>query len=740
MYWLWIRFIVKEDSGVSKIVKRTVVLFILSLSVNCYSQETETSIYMDFRNQKISDIIYSVADLCGKSVIIDETVSGNATFRFEDKDFDSALSRFAQHCQLYTEKKDNVYYVTKVKIETKDNNRLSINTENVQIEQFIDLLSRYTNRTILYDSIPKSTITIRVSDAVLEDVLNLTIVKLPGFGIERIADGFYITKSGGTINKRNIDIFTMSEVDGKFSCNIQKASFSNVIETLFKKGGKEFSLLSRSNMTLENMTYADKSFDELLTLILNQCNSDFSLDKDVYYIYEIQKKDVIKKFKETKIIKVQNINIETLISLLPNELNASGFIKVDKNSNSLILTGSPSEINPIEEFITKIDVPLEDRNYKSFYFENISAKESISLIPKTILLSEVIMLPADNGFVTQVTTESEEKLKEFIKIIDSKKQNRAVRLKYIKSDELIKSLPQSVSKESITETNEPTLIFFSGNENRYTEFLSNLKEIDRPKQQIKYQLLVIQRQKSEGQNYGASLNIENNTGDCGYTWSGAVSNIFNINFDIISKFGVQFAGNLNAELSEGKSRVLADTTINGISGEALSFSNTNTSRYRDIIVDTKGDLYTSTTREISSGLTVSVNGWVSGDGMVTVKVDAQVSKQGKTDSASSNNSTDTVPPPSTSEKKVSTNVRTKSGEPVVIGGLFQQEEEISEKKVPILGSIPLLGALFKKKIVTMVDTEFVIYLVPFVEKPVNEKLTEEENLERLMKKYSEVGK
>ena len=60
------------------------ILFILFLSP-IYAQETDSSIYMDFRNQKISDIIYSVADVCGESVIIDETVSGNATFRFEDK-------------------------------------------------------------------------------------------------------------------------------------------------------------------------------------------------------------------------------------------------------------------------------------------------------------------------------------------------------------------------------------------------------------------------------------------------------------------------------------------------------------------------------------------------------------------------------------------------------------------------------------------------------------------------------
>ena len=125
--------------------------------------------------------------------------------------------------------------------------------------------------------------------------------------------------------------------------------------------------------------------------------------------------------------------------------------------------------------------------------------------------------------------------------------------------------------------------------------------------------------------------------------------------------------------------------------------------------------------------------------MVTVKVDAQVSKQGNSDSSSSNGKgKDTTPPPSTSEKKVSTNVRTKSGEPVVIGGLFQQEEEISEKRVPGLGKIPLIGFLFKKKVISMVETEFVIYLVPFVEKTESEVLSEEENLERLKKKYGRV--
>ena len=721
-------------------VKFFVLLILLSLGFPFYAQEESSSIYMDFRNQKISDIIYSVADVCGKSVIIDETVTGSATFRFEDSDFESALERFARHCSLYVEKNDGVYFVTKVQIRTIENGMLSVNAEDVQIAPFLNMLSRYTNRTVLSDSLPDTTVTIRVTEASLEDILNLAIVKLPGFCLERIADGFYITKSAGTSSRRSIDIFTMTESGGKFSCNIQKASFANVIEALFKKGCREYSLLSKPSATLENVSYTDREFNELLSLLLNQCSCDFSVRTDVYYIYEIQKKDVIKKFKETRIIRLKNMSLENLSSVMPNELNAQGFIKQDKSSNSIILTGSASEINPIEEFIKQIDVPLEDRNYKSFYFENANAKDTAALIPKELLLSDIIMLPSDNGFVTQVTNESCAKLSEFIAVIDSRKQSRAVRLKYIKSDELIKSLPQTAGKENVTETSEPTLIFFSGTDSQYEKFLADLNEIDRPKQQIKYQLLVIQRQKTGGLNAGSSFSAENTDSGAGSSWSGMLSNIFSINFDIISKVGVQFAGSLNAELSEGKSRVLADTTLNGISGESLSFSNTNTTRYRDIIVDTKGDLYTSTTREISSGLTLSINGWAGGDGMVTVKVDAQVSKQGSSESSSGSNAADAMPP-STTEKKVSTNVRTKSGEPVVIGGLFQTEEEISEKRVPLLGKIPLLGWLFKKKVVSAVETEFVIYLVPSVENMAErETLSEKENLLRLKRKYGEVPK
>lgn len=717
-----------------KKIRFAYLFFLLFLSFHISAQEFDNSIYMDFRNQKISDIIYSIAELCGESVIIDETVTGSTTFRFEDANFESALYRFAESCQLSITKKDNVFFVSKVSIEVNENGKIKLNTENVNIEPLLNFLSRETNTTILYDSLPSSNITIRVTESTLEDILNLIIVKLPNFGLERIASGYYLTKSSGTSTKRNIDVFTISNVEDKFSVSIQRASLTNVIDTLFKKAKKEYSFYSNLNIQLENISYTNKEFDEILSLILKQSNCDYTILDNIYYIFDVQKKDITKSFKETKIIQLKNISIENFVSILPSELNNSNYIKIDKTSNSVILNGSSIEINPIISFIEQIDKPITDRFYEKFDLENVSVSEFSSLVPKSLLFSEIIQSSSGNSFITQVTEESKQELQNFIKIIDSKEFSQYVTLKYITTEELLKSLPPSVTESNIIKTNNSYSIFFKGTENQYKDFCAELEKIDQPKQQIKYQILVIQRQRTNGINWSSSLESNVTTEDSGYSWNGLLSNIFNINFDIIAKFGVQFAGKLNIELSEGKSKVLADTTLNGLSGETINFSNTNTYRYRDIIVNTEGDLYTSTTREIASGLTLNINGWVSGDDMVTVKVDAQVSKQGSVDTSSSEISN----PPSTSEKKVSTSVRTKNGEPVIIGGLIQQEEDTTEKAIPILSKIPLIGKLLKTKTSSIAETEFIIYLVPLVQKESENDMSEDENLARLRKKYEKV--
>jgi len=53
-----------------------------------------------------------------------------------------------------------------------------------------------------------------------------------------------------------------------------------------------------------------------------------------------------------------------------------------------------------------------------------------------------------------------------------------------------------------------------------------------------------------------------------------------------------------------------------------------------------------------------------------------------------------------------------NGGTVVIGGIYTQEHQTSVSKVPLLGDIPVLGALFRHTSRSDKKTELLIFLTP----------------------------
>jgi type II secretory pathway component GspD/PulD (secretin) len=215
-----------------------------------------------------------------------------------------------------------------------------------------------------------------------------------------------------------------------------------------------------------------------------------------------------------------------------------------------------------------------------------------------------------------------------------------------------------------------------------------------------------------------------------------LGSVMSLNLDVVGAFGLHFAGELQAAITESRAKVFADTTLNGVSGKQIIFQNTNTYRYRDNNLDpeTGEPVYSGVTKEIVSGLKLEVTGDVTGDGMITSRITASVSRQG------TDLSTTTGNPPPTSEKVITTEVRAKSGEPVVLSGLGQEEESENVSRTPLLSKIPLIGALFKGKEKSTEKTELVIYLLPSAEifgKTEDEKNIEEENFKSGLRAFVE---
>ncbi len=64
----------------------------------------------------------------------------------------------------------------------------------------------------------------------------------------------------------------------------------------------------------------------------------------------------------------------------------------------------------------------------------------------------------------------------------------------------------------------------------------------------------------------------------------------------------------------------------------------------------------------------------------------------------------------TNQRKIETQVLTANGEVVVLGGLIQDDTQIGERRVPLLGKIPLLGRLFRSDSKTKRKTNLMVFL------------------------------
>lgn len=68
--------------------------------------------------------------------------------------------------------------------------------------------------------------------------------------------------------------------------------------------------------------------------------------------------------------------------------------------------------------------------------------------------------------------------------------------------------------------------------------------------------------------------------------------------------------------------------------------------------------------------------------------------------------------PSIDKREVATQVLVNNGETVVLGGVFEQNKNKSQDKVPLLGDVPLLGYLFQRNSKNTIKRELLIFVTP----------------------------
>jgi type IV pilus assembly protein PilQ len=121
---------------------------------------------------------------------------------------------------------------------------------------------------------------------------------------------------------------------------------------------------------------------------------------------------------------------------------------------------------------------------------------------------------------------------------------------------------------------------------------------------------------------------------------------------------------------------------------------------------------TQTVQYLDTGIKLIFRPFISKDGSIRMELAPSVSeatlRQVTTDAGGG------VVIPDEKTNEVTTNVRVKDGQTLVLGGLFQEKTTISRRQVPILGDVPILGNAFKGQDDKLERNEIMFLITPTI--------------------------
>ncbi|HEX3423890.1 MAG TPA: type II and III secretion system protein family protein [Sphingomicrobium sp.] len=189
-------------------------------------------------------------------------------------------------------------------------------------------------------------------------------------------------------------------------------------------------------------------------------------------------------------------------------------------------------------------------------------------------------------------------------------------------------------------------------------------------------------------------------------------------FAIISRtfraFGANFNVQLDALENKGAITTLAEPTLVALSGETASFLAGGEFPI-PVSQGSSGTAGTAITVEFKPfGVSLAFTPTVLADGVINLVVEPEVSSIDPTASVTINGLTI----PGLQTRRAKTTLEIRDGESFAMAGLIRKDFQDTVKQVPLLGSIPIIGALFRSTGFQHQENELVIIVTPHLVRPV----------------------
>ena len=178
-----------------------------------------------------------------------------------------------------------------------------------------------------------------------------------------------------------------------------------------------------------------------------------------------------------------------------------------------------------------------------------------------------------------------------------------------------------------------------------------------------------------------------------------IGTIFDLNIDLI----------LRAIQTDNRSRLMSSPRITTLDNKEAVLESTDRIYWKEGTTYYSNSDYTSENiKNEDIGIKLTVTPRINKNGYITLTIEQEIQTN---DGFTTLNGSDY---PNLNTRKMGADVAVQSGETVVLGGLAQNSISTSQTKVPILGSIPVLGWLFRSTKEEHTRQEIIVFLTPRV--------------------------
>jgi Flp pilus assembly secretin CpaC len=115
---------------------------------------------------------------------------------------------------------------------------------------------------------------------------------------------------------------------------------------------------------------------------------------------------------------------------------------------------------------------------------------------------------------------------------------------------------------------------------------------------------------------------------------------------------------------------------------------------------------------LDTGINLNFRPFITTDGMIRMELEPKVSEASLRTVTDANGQSVTIPDEFTNQ--LTTNVRVKDGQTLILGGLFKEDTSITRRQVPLLGDIPVVGAAFRGQDDTVRRDEIIFLITPTI--------------------------